>query len=95
MPLTSTLAGTGLRLSMVPTRPLSCWMAVAKLGVRDRSAKLAEPSLMSIWPMWIPSGLSLLAAVGFAWLLAGASAGCGISRSLMLVVRSSLMMKRA
>ncbi|MNN97395.1 hypothetical protein D3C81_2165490 [compost metagenome] len=59
---------------------------------------MAEPSLMSIWPMWIPSGLSLLAVAGLAglaWLAAGASAGCGISRSLMLVVRSSLMMKRA
>ncbi|MNN96608.1 hypothetical protein D3C81_2156290 [compost metagenome] len=56
---------------------------------------MAEPSLMSIWPMWMPSGLSLLAAAGLAWLVAAAPAGCGISRSLMLVVRSSLMMKRA
>ncbi|MNE31382.1 hypothetical protein D3C76_1449140 [compost metagenome] len=95
MPLTSTLAGCGLRLSMVPIWPLSCWMAVAKLGVSDRSAKLAEPSLMSICPIWMPSGLLLLAVVGLGWLLAGASAGCGISRSLTLVVRSSLMMKRA
>ncbi|MNN38616.1 hypothetical protein D3C81_1526220 [compost metagenome] len=82
-----------MRLSRVPIWPLSCCTAVAKLGVRERSAKLAEPSLMSIWPMCMANGLSLLA--GFADFDAGASAGCGISRSLTLVVRSSLMMKRA
>ncbi|MNH27896.1 hypothetical protein D3C79_880250 [compost metagenome] len=95
MPLMSTLAGAGLRLSMVPIWPLSCCTAVAKLGVRVRSAKLAEPSLMLICPMRMPSGLLLWVLAGLAWLGAGALAGCGISRSSTLVVRSSLMMKRA
>ncbi|MCY1174124.1 hypothetical protein D9M73_143130 [compost metagenome] len=94
MPLTSTPAGFGWRLSMVPICPLSCWMAVAKLGVRLKSAKLAEPSLMKMPPMWMPNGFSLLAGL-FAAGFAPESAGCGISRSSMLVVRSSLIMKRA
>ncbi|MNZ70534.1 hypothetical protein D3C78_888770 [compost metagenome] len=80
---------------MVPIWPLSCWMAVAKLGVRLKSAKLAEPSLIAMPPMWMPSGLSLLAAGFAALVLAPLSAGCGISRSSTLVVRSSLIMKRA
>ncbi|MCY1427696.1 hypothetical protein D9M71_435540 [compost metagenome] len=57
MPFTATLAGLGLRLSRVPISPLSCWMAVAKLGVRLKSAKLAEPSLISMPPMRMPMGL--------------------------------------
>ncbi|MNL13080.1 hypothetical protein D3C87_1339710 [compost metagenome] len=67
---------------------------MAKFGVRLKSAKLAEPSLMAMPPMWMPSGLSLLAAGLAAAGLAPVSAGCGISKSSMLVVRSSLIMKR-
>ncbi|MNG32639.1 hypothetical protein D3C85_1566580 [compost metagenome] len=80
---------------MVPIEPLSCWMAVAKFGVRLKSAKFADPSLMAMPPIWMPRGLSLLAAGLLAAGLAPASGGCGISRSSMLVVRSSLIMKRA
>ncbi|MNG38732.1 hypothetical protein D3C84_1265410 [compost metagenome] len=69
-------------------------MAVAKFGVRLKSAKLAEPSLMSIAPMRIPSGFSA-GALALLGALDCAVAGCGISRSSTLVVRSSLIMKRA
>ncbi|MDT4812926.1 hypothetical protein FQZ97_458960 [compost metagenome] len=95
-PLTSTLAGCGLRLSMLPMVPPSCWIAVAKSGRRVRSAKLAEPSLMRTPPMWMPSGLPA------AWaepepeaVLWPEAAGCSTISSLTLVLRSSLMMKRA
>ncbi|MNH27446.1 hypothetical protein D3C79_875580 [compost metagenome] len=69
-------------------------MAVAKFGVRLKSAKFAEPSLISMAPMRTPKGFSLLAA-GLALAWDCAVAGCGISKSSMLVVRSSLIMKRA
>ncbi|MCY1402125.1 hypothetical protein D9M71_172570 [compost metagenome] len=96
LPLKSTLAGRGLRLSIAPIEPPSCWIAVAKSGRRVRSAKLAEPLLTLIPPMRMPSGL--LAGCEVAPLpvpgAAGVSGWAMIS-SLTLVVRSSLMMKRA
>ncbi|MNE11249.1 hypothetical protein D3C80_1039980 [compost metagenome] len=94
MPAMSTLAGFCARLSRLPMRPLSCWMAVAKLGVRLKSAKLAEPSARVTSPIWMPSG-ELADSGGVAGSAGAGSPGWAISRSSMLVVRSSLMMKRA
>ncbi|MNZ98151.1 hypothetical protein D3C78_1174280 [compost metagenome] len=97
LPLKSTLAGRGLRLSIVPIEPPSCWIAVAKSGRRVRSAKLAEPLLTLIPPMRMPSGLPVGCALepDLPALAEAPPPGCSMISSLTLVVRSSLMMKRA
>ena len=62
---------------------------------RVRSAKFAEPLVIRTPPMWMPSGLLAGAFLLSAAALAGRTPGCGMISSLTLVLRSSLMMKRA
>lgn len=70
-------------------------MAVPNGGIRVRSAKFAEPLLIRTPPMWMPSGLLAGAFLLSAAVLPDELAGCGMISSLTLVLRSSLMMKRA